>query len=52
MANKNLTKIIEIDPLLENINIVADQERLSQVILNLLLNALKYTRKGFIKISV
>lgn len=48
---KNLTINVQIDPRLPEV-IVADSERLKQVVINLLSNAVKFTDKGFVKIDV
>jgi len=48
---KNLHVDVEIDPRLPD-QLVADSERLKQVVINLLSNAVKFTEAGFIKISV
>lgn len=52
MEQKGLQSILEFDEQLENIEVVSDSQRLSQVILNLLSNALKFTFHGYIKIKV
>jgi signal transduction histidine kinase len=52
MHSKGLQKIIEIDPCLENEEFMCDKQRLSQVFVNLLSNALKFTYKGYIKIKI
>ena len=52
MNLKKLTKIIEFDDSLEEVQVLADKQRLSHVLVNLLSNALKFTMKGFIKIKV
>jgi signal transduction histidine kinase len=52
MHSKGLQKIIEIDPRLENEEFMCDKQRLSQVFVNLLSNALKFTYKGYIKIKI
>ncbi len=49
---KNLDFILTIDPLLENKNILGDPTRLLQIILNLGSNAIKFTKKGHVKIEV
>jgi len=48
---KNLTIDVRIDPRLPEV-IVADSERLKQVVINLLSNAVKFTEKGSISIDV
>ena len=40
------------DPALLKYKFVSDKQRLSQVLVNLLSNALKFTFKGYIKIKV
>lgn len=52
MEQKNLQKIIDIDESLEMFEFMSDKQRLSQVLINLLQNAIKFTFDGFIKISV
>lgn len=41
-----------IDPSIENVTIISDEGRLKQIILNLVANAYKFTKSGFIKIRV
>lgn len=48
---KNLPLLIEIHPDVPN-NFYGDQYRLSQILSNLLNNAIKFTNKGFVKLSV
>jgi signal transduction histidine kinase len=52
MKMKKLRLDIEIEPELMDIEYVSDKERLSQVIVNLLSNSLKFTYKGFIRIKI
>ncbi len=48
---KNLELILEADPELPAV-LVGDERRMIQVLLNLLTNAVKYTREGQVKLSV
>ena len=52
MDQKNIKKIIEIDSRLNNFEFKSDSSRISQIIVNLISNSLKFTYKGYIKISV
>lgn len=52
MAKKGLKKVIDIDSKLEGVEMSGDKDRLSQVLVNLLANALKFTFKGSIKVKV
>ncbi len=52
MNMKRLSLEIDIDPELMNIEYISDKERLSQVLVNLLSNSLKFTYKGFIRIRI
>jgi signal transduction histidine kinase len=49
---KQLDFILDIDPQLENITVVSDPTRLSQLIYNLAGNAIKFTDKGSIRIRL
>ncbi len=51
MDQKNLIKILEIDPLLSKIDIESDEQRLKQIFVNLISNSLKFTFSGYIKIK-
>lgn len=46
-----MEKIVEIDPSLMNIQVISDKQRITQILINLLSNSLKFTFKGFIKIK-
>ncbi len=48
---KGLELRVEVDPELPS-RMVGDDVRLSQVIMNLLTNAVKYTEKGFVRLSI
>ncbi|MCW5821432.1 MAG: response regulator [Cyanobacteria bacterium TGS_CYA1] len=50
-AKKDLNLIVEIDPSLSS-NVLGDDQRVGQVLLNLLNNAIKFTEKGSVKIEV
>ena len=52
MADKKLNMIIDIEEDLHDLNITFDKQRLSQVLMNLLSNSLKFTFQGDIKISI
>lgn len=49
---KLLDFALEVDPLLEEVNIVSDPTRLSQLIYNLVSNAIKFTDKGGVTIKL
>ena len=49
--DKGLELKLEVDPALPKI-LVGDQRRITQVLLNLLTNAVKYTDKGYVKMSI
>jgi signal transduction histidine kinase/CheY-like chemotaxis protein len=48
---KNLNFCIEFDPLLKK-EVISDDTRLNQILNNLISNALKFTRQGFVTLSV
>lgn len=50
-AEKGLEFVVESDPSIP-LSLLGDKGRLQQVMLNLLGNAVKYTRRGFIRLSV
>ncbi|CDW74726.1 multi-sensor hybrid histidine kinase [Stylonychia lemnae] len=52
MQQKKLQRIILIDQELQKHSFKFDEQRITQVIVNLLSNALKFTQKGYIKVSV
>lgn len=52
MEKKNIEKVLEIDSALYNYELISDQQRIRQVLINLLTNALKFTFSGFISIKV
>ena len=52
MEQKKLQKIIEIDEAFEKFQVVCDRQRLSQILVNLFSNALKFTYSGFIKLKI
>lgn len=52
VKEKSLTLHLEIDPLIKESNYQGDVTRLSQVLFNLIGNAVKFTEKGMVKISL
>lgn len=50
--NKNIELLTDYEPGLENIQIMSDEVKLSQVIANLLSNALKFTLMGSVELKV
>jgi signal transduction histidine kinase/CheY-like chemotaxis protein len=50
--NKNIQLIIDQSPEFEDVNILSDETKLSQVISNLLSNALKFTLEGSVTLTV
>lgn len=52
MNEKKLLKVIDIDPEIEFYEVNFDKERISQILINLLSNALKFTFFGHIGIKV
>ncbi len=50
--NKQLQLIIEHSPQLENVNLLSDEIKLSQVLSNLLSNALKFTLQGNVTLGI
>ena len=52
MEQKGLQKILEVDSCLETMEVFADKQRINQVLINLLSNALKFTLSGFIKVKL
>jgi len=51
LADSNLNFVVNIDPNVPN-SLFGDEIRIRQVLLNILSNAVKYTKKGFISFSV
>jgi len=51
LRNRNLNFFLSCDFDLE-INLYVDEDRLKQVLLNLIFNAIKHTQKGFIKLHI
>mmetsp|Transcript_8817 Transcript_8817/g.7797 ORF Transcript_8817/g.7797 Transcript_8817/m.7797 type:complete len:203 (+) Transcript_8817:360-968(+) len=49
---KKIALIFELENNLEDIQIISDKQRIKQVLLNLISNALKFTDQGFIKVKL
>lgn len=52
MDMKHLQALTDIDPELEQLTLIADAQRIKQIIINLVSNAMKFTFSGYIKIGV
>ena len=52
VRNKNLSLYFEVEEELKHLKFQSDKQRLKQIMLNLLSNSLKFTDRGFIKVSL
>lgn len=52
LKGKGLELRIKIDEILKSMPIKSDKQRLKQILLNLISNALKFTDKGYIQIKI
>jgi len=51
-AEKGLNLLLDLDPALENLRVITDPTRITQVIYNLAGNAIKFTDEGIVKIGL
>jgi len=51
LADKPIEFIVNVDPAMPN-NLIGDEIRLKQILINILGNSVKFTQKGFIKLSM
>lgn len=50
-SNKNISTIIDFDKQLDNVQIISNEMRIKQILLNFISNSVKFTKSGFIKLK-